>query len=112
MNLFTFNISIRFLIEIITAILIITIGLTKYSLPLNILIGIILPIIFSLLWGLFVAPHSSRRGSTILQVFIELVVFGTCTYLLVSKLSTTAGLVYLTITFFNTVMIHMGSTLS
>ena len=112
MNLFTFNALIRFLIEIITAILIITIGLTKYSLPLNILIGIILPIIFFLLWGLFVAPHSSRQGSTILQIFIELIVFSTCTYLIVAKLSIIAGLTYLLITFLNTVIIHIGNTLS
>lgn len=56
MNLFTLNAPIRFLIEITTTILIITIGLTKYSLPLNILIGILLPIIFISLWGFFIAP--------------------------------------------------------
>lgn len=112
MNLLTFNALIRFLIEITTAILIITIGLTKYSLPLNILIGIILPIIFFLLWRLFVAPHSSRQGSTILQIFIELIVFGTCTYLTVSKLSIITGLTYLLITFLNTIIIHIGNTLS
>ncbi|OVE99476.1 DUF2568 domain-containing protein [Companilactobacillus bobalius] len=111
MNLLTFNALIRFLIEITTAILIITIDLTKYSLPLNILIGIILPIIF-LLWRLFVAPHSSRQGSTILQIFIELIVFGTCTYLTVSKLSIITGLTYLLITFLNTIIIHIGNTLS
>ncbi|OWF32863.1 YrdB family protein [Companilactobacillus kimchii] len=112
MSLFTFNAPIRFLTEMATAILIVTIGLTKYSLPLNILIGIILPTIFILLWGLFVAPHSPRQGSTISRVFIELIVFGTCTYLIVSKLSIVAGLIYLLITFLNSVMIHVQRTLS
>lgn len=111
MSLFTFNAPIRFLTEMATAILIVTIGLTKYSLPLNILIGIILPTIFILLWGLFVAPHSQRQGS-ISRVFIELIVFGTCTYLIVSKLSIVAGLIYLLITFLNSVMIHVQRTLS
>lgn len=112
MNLFTLNAPIRFLIEITTTILIITIGLTKYSLPLNILIGILLPIIFISLWEFFIAPHSPKQGPAILRIFIEFIIFGTCTYLLISKESTLIGLIYLTITLVNTVMIHMGSTLS
>lgn len=112
MNLFTINAFIRFLIEILTVTLVITIGLTKYSIPLNILIGIILPIIFILLWATFIAPNSPRRGSIFLQIFIELMVFSTCTYLLMFKISIMAGSVYLSVTFLNTIIIHLGNTLS
>jgi len=59
---FTANAAIRFLLEMGSCALLVVIGFKGYRPPLNLLIGIALPLVVMGVWAYFVAPLSAHRG--------------------------------------------------
>lgn len=79
--------TFRFIAEVMTLIILITYGL-RFPFPLNGLIGILLPILLLVVWGLFVAPKAKVQLNLLLKCFIELAIF-TTTYLVFQHFSHT-----------------------
>jgi hypothetical protein len=77
------NLAIRFILEVIA---IITFGIWGFGLSdswSRILLAILFPLVFALLWGVFAVPNDpSRSGKTvvatpgIIRLFLELALFG------------------------------------
>ncbi|MBA1435289.1 YrdB family protein, partial [Bombilactobacillus bombi] len=76
---FMINSILRFLVETSSILILIFTGLSKFKMPLNLLIGIGMPILFIVVWSIFGAPTSPKRVSLTLRIFIELVIFLTTT---------------------------------
>ncbi len=66
--------AFRFLAEIFTFFIFIIYGL-KFAFPLNILLGIILPLLTLVIWGTFVAPNARIKLSLFLKFLIEFSIF-------------------------------------
>lgn len=111
MKLFLVNTIIRFLIEMFTLILIIIVGLTKYSVPINFLVGIVLPVVFILIWTLFMAPHSMNRVSLPYRILIEILIFGSCYYLICLNLASKWGTIYIIAVMANAILSHIGDAI-
>lgn len=109
MNIFIINAILRFCLEVLTTVLIITLGLTKFAVPNNLIIGIVLPIVFILTWYLFVAPKANHRLNSIFRIIIEIIIFTMATYLLKTKVSSNWGIYYAIFAFINTVLTHIGA---
>ncbi|MBA1395391.1 DUF2568 domain-containing protein, partial [Lactobacillus sp. XV13L] len=62
------NTILRFLIEVFTVILFVSIGFMKFKFPVNLLVGLVLPAIIAVVWSIFVAPMSTRRASVTVRV--------------------------------------------
>lgn len=108
---FQMNAILRFLIEVVTLVFIILIGLTKYKLPLNLLIGVLVPIAIYVIWSICMAPLSSRRVGLFWRIVIEIAIFGGCTYLLASKISLHVDVGYGVIVGVNAIVAHVGDEL-
>ena len=74
---FTANAAIRFLLEMGSCALLVVIGFKGYRPPLNLLIGIALPLVVMGVWAYFVAPMSAHRLPAMARIVVELVLFGT-----------------------------------
>lgn len=105
-NMFFLTVTLRFCLEITTLILIIIIGNREYPMPVNLLIGIILPIFFTLIWSRYMAPKSPKLAPLPIRIIIETIIFGTCSYLLFAKISIKWSLIYMSITLLNSAIIH------
>ncbi|NLR10871.1 YrdB family protein [Levilactobacillus tujiorum] len=109
---FQVNALLRFSVEVVTLVFIILIGLTKYKLPLNLLVGVLVPIVIYMIWSICMAPLSPRRVDLFWRIVIEIAIFGGCTYLLVSKMSLHVGVGYAAIVGVNAIVAHVGDELS
>jgi hypothetical protein len=107
---FLLNSGLRFLLEMATIILIIIIAFSNYRLPLNLLIGIVLPIMLIILWGIFVAPKSPNRGSIVVRIAIETLFFGTCGSLIAINYPRKFAYAYLIFSVLNTLFSHLGES--
>lgn len=106
--LFQINALLRFLIEMITLIALAFVGFTKYKLPLNLLMGILVPIVIYVIWSICMAPLSPNRVGLLLRVTIEIIIFGLCSYMIITKISLRVGTVYGVIVALNAIMAHIG----
>ncbi|MHC9537377.1 YrdB family protein [Dellaglioa sp. BT-FLS60] len=101
------NLGVRFLIEVMTFIIIVCVGFSEFSMPFNILLGIVLPLIFVVLWAFFVAPKSSYKSNIIVRLIIELVIFSTTTILIYQTVSIKLGIIYCILVLINDIAFHL-----
>ena len=67
---FTANAAIRFLLEMGSCALLVVIGFKGYRPPLNLLIGIALPLVVMGVWAYFVAPMSAHRLPAMARIVV------------------------------------------
>jgi len=106
--LFQINALLRFLVEMITLITVAFVGFTKYKLPLNLLMGILVPIAIYVIWSIYMAPLSPNRVGLLLRIMIEIIIFGLCDYMILTKMSVRVGIVYGVVVGLNAIMAHIG----
>lgn len=102
------NSIIRFLIEIMTMLLLIFIGLTKFKMPFNILIGVVVPFLVFLIWSSYIAPASPNKVIFLYRVFIEIIIFSSTSLLIFAKLPLKYFIIYVVIVAINTFLVHRG----
>lgn len=107
-TLFQINALLRFLIEMLTLILLIFLGLEKYQFPFNLMIGILVPVIIYVIWSIYMAPLSPHRARLWGRITIEVVIFGLCASMLTTRISGHAGLVYGVLVSLNAIVAHIG----
>ena len=74
-NLILINSMIRFLVEVTSFFILVIVGFYKFKFPFNIVIGIILPILLAIIWGIFIAPNSPNRLTNNYRLILELFIF-------------------------------------
>ncbi|WP_430734599.1 YrdB family protein [Fructobacillus parabroussonetiae] len=101
----TFNDIIRFLMEIITCILLIMTGLTFSNLLLKSTFAGIIPVALMIIWAIYMAPKSKKRLPETSRLFIEVLIFG-YTSIMTCLFSPTMAMSYLVIISINTLLDH------
>ncbi len=83
------NLAIRFALEVAAIISFAVWGLKLLDSWVSIILAILLPLIFALLWGVFAVPNDpSRSGKTVvvtpglIRLVLELVLFGSAAWML------------------------------
>lgn len=79
--------AFRFIAEVMTFIILVVYGL-KITFPYNLFFGILLPIIFLFVWGIFIAPKAKIKLSLLPKFLIEIIIFATA-YLIYRQFSIT-----------------------
>lgn len=105
------NSGLRFLLEIASVVLLIVSGFSKNKFPLNIFIGVILPVLFVGLWSVFVAPASPYRSSLMVRLCIEMVIYFSTATVLWYNYSFKAGVFYLVFSLLNSTLNQVGDKL-
>lgn len=102
------NLVFRFILEMLALVALFLLGTASSdSLPIQLLLGLGLPIAVMVVWGLFVAPKASRRLDDPLRLAVELVIwfaavlaFGVATGWIVAILFGLAVLISLALMFY------------
>ena len=102
--LFLINLGLRFILEVVTIILLIGIGFAKNKFPINILIGILLPLLIIVVWSIFVAPSSQNRASSLVRISIEILVYMSVASVLLDNYSLKIAISYLGFAILNSVV--------
>lgn len=72
------NLAFRFVLEMLVLVALLLFGWSlSDSLPLQLVLGLGLPAIVMVIWGLFVAPRASRRLDDPVRLAVELVIWFT-----------------------------------
>lgn len=107
MKMKEFSHGLRFLIEIVSLILVIYIGFKHYSGIFKVVIGVLFPIIVIVLWSIFMAPKSQYRLDELQRLFFEILLFGSISGLLFYKNESTMGLSFTLFAIVSTIMDHI-----
>ncbi len=106
------NLAIRFALEVVAIISFAIWGLKLLDCWFSIILAIILPLIFALLWGVFAVPDDpSRSGKTVvvtpglIRLVLELVLFGAAAWMLFDLHFLRLGWIFSTV-----VLIHYVSS--
>lgn len=102
----TLNLLVRFLLELCMLAAVAYWGFkTQSSWPMKILLGIGLPILIAVLWGIFLAPRATHPLSGISFLALELILFGSGAVALFASGKPNLGWVYIIILIVNKVML-------
>ncbi|WP_143461927.1 YrdB family protein [Levilactobacillus enshiensis] len=110
-SFFQINALLRFFIELVTLMIITFLGLSKYKLPVGLLLGILVPIIVYVVWATYMAPLSPHRAGLLGRIAIEIIIFGWCDYLLITQISVRLGIMYGVVVGLNAIVAHIGDGL-
>ena len=106
------NLAIRFALEVVAIITFAIWGLKLLDSWVSIILAILLPLIFALLWGVFAVPNDpSRSGKTVvvtpglIRLLLELVLFGAAAWMLFDLEFLKLGWIFSTV-----VIIHYASS--
>lgn len=72
---------------------------------LKIALGIGIPVLAAMTWGIFMAPHSSTRLKGVAHLAVKLSLFGLAAVALISAGETKPGLVFGVISYLNTILL-------
>lgn len=102
------NLLVRFLLELCMLAAVGYWGFkTQSSWPLKILLGIGLPILIAVLWGIFLAPKATHPLSGVSFLALELILLGSGAAALFASGRVTLGWVYIIIMVVNTVLLSV-----
>ena len=90
--------------------LLVVIGFKGYRPPLNLLIGIALPLVVMGVWAYFVAPMSAHRLPAMARIVVEFVLFGTVAVLVGRQWSAKWGWAFAILAAVNCAVAQIGET--
>ncbi len=100
------NLALAFLLELVMLVAFGYWGFnTGDSTLLHWILGLGVPLIAIVIWGIFNAPNSKRRLPQMPRTVLELVMFGLAALALVAAGQTTAGIVFMVVAIINQVLL-------
>ncbi|MHC5373130.1 YrdB family protein [Enterococcus sp. LJL120] len=102
--IFLINSGLRFLLEIGSVVILVIAGFSKQKFQQNILVGLILPTLFILLWAFFVAPASTTRASIPIRLSIEFVIYLSTALVIYKSYTVRLAVMYLIFSLLNSLL--------
>ena len=99
------NLAVRFLLELCMLAAVAFWGFNQNTWLLKILLGIGLPVLIAILWGMFLAPRATHRLSGAPFYALELALFSTGAFSLFAGGAPTLGWVYTITLIVNTILL-------
>ena len=106
------NLAIRFVLEVAAIISFAVWGLKLLDTWVSIVLAVVLPVVFAMLWGVFAVPNDpSRSGKTVIptpgpvRLILELALFGAASWMLFDLAYLKAGGIFSAL-----VLIHYASS--
>jgi Protein of unknown function (DUF2568) len=104
------NLTVAFLIEVVALVAFAWWGFHLSEAGwVRALVGVGVPIVTAVAWGLFLAPRATFKLPRVVQLVLKAVVFGAATAAIIASSSLLLGIVFAAIVVVNTALIRIGN---